>query len=224
MKNAMHQTVAMPLAYLALANERVNTAWPPYQQPEDFGYDFRTWVSPYTKGAHTLGGIVLVLQDWASVDGLSGPPDAGIQNIGRAASRQTNQRLEHLLGSVFGLSIAQTYATNAFPFVKPGSMSSRLNTGDVKTAVGQFLSKELAIVKPKLILALGAVTYTALHSADIDCVRLPHPAARIGGVAKHKAAWCTALGQTLTQELKSELKQCSDNAKVLRSTGGEKLR
>ena len=56
----------MPAEYLELACKRRKTRMPGYSHPEDYGYEFQEWVSPYTKGAHTLGGIAIVLQDWAS--------------------------------------------------------------------------------------------------------------------------------------------------------------
>lgn len=187
-------TLPMPKAYLTLARKRAASTCCPYKQPEAFGYDFREWVSPYTKGAHKLGGIALVLQDWASEDGLSGPKNCEIQAYGRTPGLRTNRNLEQLLERVFRLSLADVYATNAFPFVKPGSMSGPLRRADVNAIAKCFLFWELNIAKPKVVLALGAVAYAALHHVGISCVRLPHPAARIGGIDKHEQDWRTALG------------------------------
>jgi hypothetical protein len=83
--------------------------------PEDFGYDFRDWVSPYTKTACRLGSVAVVLQDWASADGLRAGPDPEVQEYGRTRGLRTNRMLEALLGRVFGLTLAEVYATNAFP-------------------------------------------------------------------------------------------------------------
>lgn len=188
----------MPHGYRTLAKERSETLWPHYLQPEQFGYDFRRWVSPYTKGAHTLGGIALVLQDWASADGLHGSPFPEVQHHGRTPGLLTNKRLEELLARVFGKSLRDVYATNAFPFIKPGQMAARLRIADVKVVAQQFLGKELEIANPKLVLALGAVPYAALRHIGINCVRLPHPAARIGDINSHEKAWRSALaGQPL---------------------------
>lgn len=51
MSNVRQHEVAvrMPAAYLALATERANEACWPHFQPEAFKYEFRSWVSPYTK-------------------------------------------------------------------------------------------------------------------------------------------------------------------------------
>src|SRR5262245_634701 len=134
----------MPTTYRDLARARVAARWPGYQQPEDFGYDFRDWVSPYTKSACRLGGIALVLQDWASADGLAGGPDPEIQKYGRKPSLRTNVVLSKLLRRIWGLSLAEVYATNAFPFIKGGSMSNRLPLRDVAKAAQLFAAVELA--------------------------------------------------------------------------------
>jgi len=200
----MVKLTAISNEYLALARERVTTQCSPHRQPEDFGYDFRTWVSPYTKGAHKLGGFALVLQDWASTDGLSGQVNPEIQRYGRAPTLLTNVRLEQLLNRVLGVCLVDIYATNAFPFVKAGGMSAALRNSDVQKAARQFAVRELELVKPTAVLALGAVAYLALHQCGVSCIRLPHPAARIGGLSKHEAAWRTALSSSGVSFLPSE--------------------
>jgi uracil-DNA glycosylase len=188
--------------YFNLAANRAAAWRPPYRQPEDFGYDFREWVSPYTKGACKPGGIALVLQDWASVDGLADGPDPAVQNLGRMPALQTNVRLEHLLRQVFGLRLQETYATNAFPFVKPGGMSAPIPVSEVRHSVNTFTVPALRLARPTLILSLGSVAFTALTEAGIKTVQLPHPAARIGGHAEHESAWRNALrGQVSSLDL-----------------------
>jgi hypothetical protein len=192
----MLTSTAISTEYLALAEERVAAQCSPHRQPEDFGYDFRTWVSPYTKGAHKFGGLALVLQDWASADGLSGQLNPEIQRHGRTPTLLTNVRLEQLLNRVLGVSLVDVYATNAFPFVKAGGMSAGLRSCDVRKAARQFAVRELELVKPTAVLALGAVAHLALHQCGVSSIRLPHPAARIGGLSKHEAAWRTALSSS----------------------------
>jgi hypothetical protein len=189
----MSTAPALPPDYLALAAKRVAAQCSPHKQPEDFGYNFRRWVSPYTKGAHRLGGIAVVLQDWASADSLAGPLNPAIQLQGRTPTLLTNVRLEHLLEQVFGLRLAEVYATNAFPFVKAGGISAHLRMGEVRDAASEFAIRELELAKPTVVLALGAVAHAVLRGFDVDCVRLPHPAARIGGASRHEAAWREAL-------------------------------
>lgn len=180
--------------YRALARRRVQTRWPGYQQPEDFGYDFRDWVSPYTKTACRCGGVALVLQDWASADGLSAGPDPDIQEHGRSRGLRTNRLLETLLERVLRCELADVYVTNAFPFIKPGGMSSALPLRDVKKAARLFAAQELVLARPTLVVSVGSLAHEALEAAGIPSIRVPHPAARIGAVEAHEQAWRRALG------------------------------
>lgn len=179
--------------YLALAAERRATQPAPHLQPEDFGYDFSSWVSPYTKGACAGGGVAVVLQDWASADGLSGPPKAEIQLHGRMPALLTNRRLETLLEKVLGLGLSDVYATNVFPFVKRGGMSAPIRSPEVLRYARQFAVRELQLAEPVVVLALGAVAHATLNACGVKNVALPHPAARIGSVAAHDSAWRSAL-------------------------------
>lgn len=186
-------TLATHPAYVALARKRVETDWPPFQQPEDFGYDFRDWVSPYTKGANQMNGIAIVLQDWASADGLQGPLDGDVQRIGRTRSLLTNRRLENALKTSLGLRLDQTFATNVFPFIKPGGMSANLRLKDLVSSAESFTKKELEIVQPKTIVALGVQVQKALGRAGIDAIALPHPAARGMSGQDYCELWQNAL-------------------------------
>ena len=100
----------MSPAYLALAAERRAVHSELYGQPEDHGYEFTSWVSPYTKGANASGGIALVLQDWASVEGLGATPHPEIQLHGRAPWLLINKRLQDLLARVLGTNLSGIYA------------------------------------------------------------------------------------------------------------------
>lgn len=192
MLDDMNATPPMSIEYLALAAERAAAECAPHKQPEDFGYKFASWVSPYTKGANRMGGLAFVLQDWASEEGLRKfNPD--IQLHGRTPELLTNTRLEQLLKRVFDLGLADVYITNAFPFVKVGPMSAAIPVRDVRKAARRFLWRELQLVKPTHVFALGAVASKALCECRIASIRLPHPAARIGGLEKHEAAWRAAL-------------------------------
>lgn len=189
-------TNAMSPAYLTLAKQRRAASCQPHKHPEDFGYDFSSWVSPYTIGAHACGGVAVVLQDWASVKGLSKQFNPDIQLYGRTPDLLTNVRLESFLRSVLGLKLSEVYATNAFPFVKAGSMSAALKRSDVARAAQMFLSRELELVQPTTVLALGSVAHYALVACGRTCIRLPHPAARIGSTASHEAVWRATLSST----------------------------
>lgn len=183
----------MPAEYRALALERAGTNCWPHSQVEEFGYDFREWVTPYTKGAHKRGGIALVLQDWASKEALAQGYDPVLQLHGRAPKLRTNVRLEELLQRVLGISLQDVYATNAFPFIKAGAMDAPLRLREVEETVRRFTAKELELANPTVVLALGVIPYSALQRVGLCCVGLPHPAARIGGIVGHERAWRLAL-------------------------------
>lgn len=191
----------MPPEYLELARLRTkflagaNTeiVWPKYKQPECFNYKFREWVSPYTKSAHAFGGLVFVLQDWASEAGLKGGVDDEIQKYGRKPMLLTNKRFDRLLETVFGLHVTEVYVTNAFPFIKAGSMSSAIPFKDVVTSVRNFTLAEIKLAQPLFVFSLGALAFLALKDCGVSTIRLPHPAARIGGFSKHEAAWRQAI-------------------------------
>lgn len=186
--------------YLALAHERASTRWPGYRQPEDFGYDFRAWVSPYTKGACHSGGIALVLQDWASSDALSKKWSSDIQEFGRDPQLLTNRRLEAILKSVFGCGLPDVYATNIFPFVKGGSISAPLAHNDVIAAARRFALAELAIARPTTVIAVGRIAHAVLEALQVEHLSVPHPAARIGSLATHISRWRVALGMVPSVE------------------------
>jgi restriction system protein len=102
--------------YSELAEKRLRANWAVnrkntsekcfYKQPEDYGYDFRGFVSPYTKSAgNTNADIFLTLQDWASHDALTQAVDPDIQRYGHDPKRVTNKRLKELLMRVFGVRL-----------------------------------------------------------------------------------------------------------------------
>jgi hypothetical protein len=184
----------LPDAYRALALKRSSTRWNGYKQPEDFGYDFSEWVSPYTKGAHVMGHFALVLQDWSSEDTLKAGVNPDVQELGRTRNLRTNIRLEKLLYSVLGISFEETYATNIFPFIKPGGISASIPKRDVLQAARTFARLELEIVNPTHILALGKVPSIVLHEIGVNCTCLPHPAHRGYSFEDHQRIWDRLLG------------------------------
>jgi len=57
------------------------------------------------------------------------------------------------------------YCTNLFPFVKPGGMSAQIPMSDLTKAATDFALPQIAIVKPRLVICLGLVTFTAMQLA-----------------------------------------------------------
>ncbi len=176
-------------AYRVLAALRANETSELFAQPESFGYHFEQWVSPYTKGAHRYGGIAIVLQDRASAEWLSKQFRPDVQEWGREPTLLTNQRLQKLLERVFRVSIAETYVTNAFPFVKPGGMSANLSKATVAKTVAKYTVPELKLASPCVTLALGKLVSSALTRAGVSHVALRHAAARSGGLEAHVREW-----------------------------------
>lgn len=127
---------------------------------------------------------------------MHGGPVPDIQEYGRTRGLRTNKLLASLLGRVFGLALADVYATNAFPFIKRGGMSSALPFVHVVKAVRLFAAAELAIVRPTIVncCRFGCI-YAALERVGISSIRVPHPAARIGDGGAHELAWRKAVGR-----------------------------
>ena len=151
-----------------LAAKRKAAQWDGYMNLADFhgGYYDCDFVSPYTKSAgNTSSKIFVMLQDWSSEDGLSGPRDPETKRFGYAPSVATNRNLERLLKEHFEVSISQVYATNLFPFIKPGGMSSSIRHKELLRAAKEFALPQVKIVAPRLVIALGMTCFNILRNA-----------------------------------------------------------
>ena len=123
-------------------------------------------VSPYTKAASNVDSkIFVLLQDWSSDLGLSGPLDECAKSLGYTPSEPTNQNLSRLLEKHFQVSTSQVFATNLFPFVKPGAMSERIPRADLVRAATEFAIPQVKIVNPSLVICLGLATFNAMLKA-----------------------------------------------------------
>ncbi len=123
-----------------------------------------SYVSPYTKAAGNVdASVMIVLQDWSSHDRLSGGLDADAIEHGHTPSLPTN--LKRLLGVHLGLSLAETYGTNLFPFIKPGSLSSAIPNRDLERAALEFAIPQMDIVAPRVAVCLGLKTFNGLRRA-----------------------------------------------------------
>ena len=122
------------------------------------------YVSPYTKSAHNVdASVMLVLQDWSSDDSLSKPFDDDAFRLGHTPSLPTNKNLKSLLTKHFDLSLAETYGTNLFPFIKSGNISSRISTRTLTQAAKEFTIPQIEIIKPKLVICLGFSVFNAVR-------------------------------------------------------------
>ncbi len=146
--------------YRDLARKRYLLKPSGYLNPEDIGFGFRDWVSPYTKAANARGGIAIVLQDWGSVrgfDSLSDRARAEIQRIGRNPELLTNRRLDDFLMNTLGLRTQDVYVTNAFPYIKPGTMSENIPMSEMKRAILEFTLPELSLAQASKVIVCGAM-------------------------------------------------------------------
>lgn len=141
---------------------------PGYGRLADYGngaFDVNCdYVSPYSKGAHNYDAdVMIMLQDWSSDDALqrsSGPSEQG-----RDPNLPTNKTLDRLLSHTLGLRLEDTYATNLFPFIKAGGLSTRIPFADLVLAAKEFALRQIGIVAPKLVVCLGKNTFDALRVA-----------------------------------------------------------
>jgi hypothetical protein len=156
---------------LELAQKRKRTRWPGYRCIGDYhgGFFECDYVSPYTKGASNVDSdIMVILQDWSSDEVLSGPLDPiAVKNseYGHDPSRPTNINLKRLLNNHFGVQLKDVYATNLFPFIKYGEISSPIPRSDFVRAAEEFALPQIKIVSPKLVISLGKDTFNAIRRA-----------------------------------------------------------
>ena len=121
------------------------------------------YVSPYTKAAKNLDSkVFIILQDWISADVLAGPIIPEAVSGGRIPTLPTNRNLDKLLRETIGLRIDETYATNLFPFIKPGGMSSSIPFRALRASARSYALPQIEILAPRLVVALGLVVYNAL--------------------------------------------------------------
>jgi restriction system protein len=106
---------------------------------------------------------LILLQDWSSDNVLQ--RSNGPSELGRDPNLPTNKTLERLLNDSLGLKLEDTYATNLFPFIKKGGLSSRIPFKDLVLAAEEFALPQIRIVAPRLVICLGKNTFNALRVA-----------------------------------------------------------
>lgn len=153
---------------LELARRRQACRWTGYKPLADYhdGAYECDFVSPYTKSAGNVDATaMIVLQDWSSHDRLSAELDAEAVALGHTPSLPTNRNLARLLDVHLGLTLAETYGTNLFPFIKSGGLSSSIRSRDLERAAREFAVPQIDIVAPRLVVCLGLKTFNALRKA-----------------------------------------------------------
>jgi restriction system protein len=108
---------------------------------------------------------MVILQDWSSSEKLSGPLDQEAMKYGYTPSLSTNKNLIRLLNAHFGVRLNDIYATNLFPFIKPGDLSAAIPLYYLVRAAQEFALPQVKIVCPKLVVCLGGTTFNAIRRA-----------------------------------------------------------
>ena len=88
--------------------------------------------------------------------------------LGQFPFLPTNRNLKALLGSHMGVSFSDTYATNAFAFVRSGKMDAHIPFPDLVRSAAAYALPQIAIVRPKMVLCLGSASFNAVRRAIID--------------------------------------------------------
>ncbi len=148
-------------------------------------------LSPSSIHSNVDAKYMLVAQDWSSSDTLENSDEEGILHrakTGRGPKVKTNELLDSYVRDcdIEG----ETYLANAFgPFIKKGSMNAPIPDKDIQYCVENYVSKEVEIQDPEVVLLLGkksADAFRKYHRVDSDCedfsdqsgrryVVLPHP-------------------------------------------------
>ena len=129
-------------------------------------------VVPWSKSACNLDAELMVIgQDWASEEFLREPKYNTPERISaRSTAGQdeylpTNRRLKVLLQKHFGMSFAQTYATDVSVFIKPGNMTGNVPMKDMLYCAETYALPQIRIVQPAMAVCLGAKTFNSLRRA-----------------------------------------------------------
>jgi uracil-DNA glycosylase len=152
---------------LELARLRQQAKWPRDKRYRCIGdYDCGLYecdfVSPYTIGAQNVDTeLMILLQDWAPDDRLSGPFLPERCTVGHDPSRRTNRRRHELLLRHFALELEEVYATNVFPFIKV----HKIQPEDFVRAAEEFALPQIKIVEPRLAVCLGKAAFNAVSVA-----------------------------------------------------------
>jgi hypothetical protein len=128
-------------------------------------FDKEFHVSPWTNSAKNVDSNLMLLgQDWVGSDWLSDPDNLKYADIGMDPTFQTNKNIEKYL-KFFDLEFKDIYATNAFVFVKNGSMSSSIEKKIFNASILTYAIPQIEIVRPKMVICLGAITLNAVRKA-----------------------------------------------------------
>jgi len=110
--------------------------------------------------------VLIVLQDWCSSDSFNEEVCQETLGLGHTPSVRTNINLKALLAEHLGLKLQDTYATNLFPFVKPGAMNAKIPARDLLKSAHDFTLPMIEIIQPRIVICLGLDTFNSLRKAS----------------------------------------------------------
>jgi hypothetical protein len=155
---------------------------PKYHALSDFdgGFYDGDFISPWTISACNLDAdLMIVAQDWSSAETLESSKRStpaqkeARKRLGHDPDIPTNKNLRALLKRHFDLEFAETYATNLFVFIKPGTISAKIPIEDLAYCAETYTLPEIEIVQPRMVLCLGKDTFNAIQRA------LGHPMSKL---------------------------------------------
>jgi restriction system protein len=124
------------------------------------------YVSPWSKCAHNVDSPIFIAgQDWSSEGQFEDRLNHASMELGYDPTKRTNINLQNWLLEHFGLAFSDVYATNAFPFIKPGSMQGSVPQKDMDTAVEEFLLPQIEVVRPLMVVCLGLLVFNGVRNA-----------------------------------------------------------
>jgi restriction system protein len=168
---------------LQLAWRRQADRLEPHYCLADFhnGYYECDHVSPWTISACNVDAeIMLIAQDWASSEILEGERVPDRKEKGQDSWRRSNKNLKDFL-ELIGLQFSDTYATNAFPFIKHGAMNRSIPSEHMANCVRIYTLPEIEIVSPRMAICLGKATFKAVcRAAELGDIEWLTKSARPG--------------------------------------------
>ena len=124
------------------------------------------YVSPYSISANNVDAdILIILQDWCSEESFGEDVDPETLEYGHTPSVKTNINLKKLLSEHLNVTLDQTYATNLFPYIKPGPMSAYIPDKDRLKAAKDFTLPIIEIIHPRIAICFGKDTFNAIRKA-----------------------------------------------------------
>jgi uracil-DNA glycosylase len=155
------------LLHLAKVRKHDNDLCPPHYHLACFhgGKYECDYVSPWSKLAHNLDAELMIIgQDWASSDVSNEEFDEDRMIRGQKYSSKTNTNLREFL-KLMRLEFSDTYATNLFPFIKPGPKNATIPRDDLERCAWKYALPQIDIVSPRMALCLRKPTFDAVGRA-----------------------------------------------------------